>query len=167
MAQNDILKRYLDAGQDFVRELVKAGEVQREQAEKWIDDLVERNRKQGEELVNLVRREVAEQLKNLGLEDLAKRTRPAKGAAGKAAAAPKDKPVKAGPLATTGSGQPVGAKASAPAKKAPAKKAAAKKAAAPATPARGEAAALGLKKAAPKKAAAKKSATAKKTGPTA
>ena len=160
MAQNDILKRYLDAGQDFVRELVKAGEVQREQAEKWIEDLVERNRKQGEELVNLVRREVAEQLKNLGLDDLAKRTRPAKAAAAKVAPA-KDKPVKAGPLATTGGGQPVGAKASAPAKKA-AKKAAVKKAAAG-----GEAAALGLKKAAPKKAAAKKSATAKKTGPTA
>src|SRR5688500_680863 len=53
MAQSDVLKRYLDAGVAFtqmtrqraeaiVRDLVKAGEVQSDQAQQVVQDLVER-----------------------------------------------------------------------------------------------------------------------------
>ena len=85
MAQNDTLKRYLDAGMAFtqmtreraeaiVQDLVKNGEVQRKQAEHQIEQLLERSRKNTDDLVAIIRREIAAQLKNLGLEDLAKRT---------------------------------------------------------------------------------------------
>ena len=78
MAQNDRLKRYLDAGvsfsemtrsraQSIVKDLVRAGEVQREQTQEWVEELVDRSRKNREHLVGLVRREVSEQLANMGL----------------------------------------------------------------------------------------------------
>ncbi len=84
MAQNDTFKRYLDAGmaftqlsreraEEFVKDLVKAGEVRRKEAEEVVETLVERSRKNTEELVSVIRREVADQLRNLGLEDIAKR----------------------------------------------------------------------------------------------
>ena len=55
-------------------ELVSAGEVQRGQAQQWVDDLVERSRKASEDLIHLVRTEVSNQLAALGVdpEDLAK-----------------------------------------------------------------------------------------------
>ncbi len=84
MAQNDILKRYLDAGmaftqlsreraEEFVKDLVKAGDVRRKEAEEVIETLLERSRKNTEDLVAMIRSEIADQLRNLGLEDLAKR----------------------------------------------------------------------------------------------
>jgi polyhydroxyalkanoate synthesis regulator phasin len=84
MAQNDIVKRYLDAGmaftqlsrekaEEFVKDLVKQGDVRRKEAEDVIEALVERSRKNTEELVTLIRQEIADQLRNVGLEDLVKR----------------------------------------------------------------------------------------------
>lgn len=85
MAKNDNLKRYLDAGVAFtqmtreraeaiVQELVDSGELRRKEAQKRIEQLVERSQKNTDELLEIVRREVAEQLKNLGLGDIAERT---------------------------------------------------------------------------------------------
>lgn len=132
MAQNDVLKRYLDAGLNFsaltqsraealVKDLVKAGELQADQAREAVTDLLERSRKNSEKLLDTVRKEVKAQITGLGvankgdLDKLEARiagffgaaTKPAKKAAKKAAA-----------------------------KKAPAKKAAAKKTAAKKAPAR-------------------------------
>jgi polyhydroxyalkanoate synthesis regulator phasin len=84
MAQNDIFKRYLDAGmaftqvsrersEEFVKELVKQGDIRRKEAEDVIETLVERSRKNTEDLVAIIRQEVADQLRNIGLEDLVKR----------------------------------------------------------------------------------------------
>src|SRR3954452_19877812 len=78
MAQTDLLKKYLDAGLAFtqmtqqraeaiVRDLVKAGEVQAEQATQRRNDLVERSRQNTERLVEQVRREVRDQIRSLGL----------------------------------------------------------------------------------------------------
>jgi DNA topoisomerase-1 len=78
MAQSDLLKKYLDAGLAFtqmtqqraeaiVRDLVKAGEVQAEQATQRRNDLVERSRQNTEKLVEQVRREVRDQIRSLGL----------------------------------------------------------------------------------------------------
>src|SRR5436309_2922673 len=76
--QNDLLKRYLDAGMAFtqmtrsraesiVKDLVKAGEVQQKQAQKQVDDLVERSRKNTEQLVDLIRKEITAQLASVGI----------------------------------------------------------------------------------------------------
>jgi polyhydroxyalkanoate synthesis regulator phasin len=78
MAQNDMLKRYLDAGIAFtkmsrkraegiVNDLVKTGEVQREQAQERVEDLVDRSRRNTEALVELVRKELSTQLSSMGL----------------------------------------------------------------------------------------------------
>ena len=86
MAQNDMLKRYLDAGLAFtqmtqsraekiVKELVRAGEIRREQTQERVDDLVERSRKNTEAMLDLVRSEIASQLGGLGIatkEDVAR-----------------------------------------------------------------------------------------------
>lgn len=78
MAQNDVLKRYIDAGLAFtaltqaraealVKDLVKAGEVQADQAREAVADLLERSRKNSEKLLGTVRKEVRAQITNLGL----------------------------------------------------------------------------------------------------
>ena len=78
MAQSDALKKYLDAGMAFthltraraeqvVKDLVAAGELQRNQAKTAIDELLERSRKNAETLAEQVRKEVDEQLASLGL----------------------------------------------------------------------------------------------------
>lgn len=78
MAQNDILKRYIDAGLAFtvltqaraealVKDLVKAGEVQADQARDAVADLLERSRRNSEKLLDTVRKEVRSQITNLGL----------------------------------------------------------------------------------------------------
>ena len=86
MTQAETLKRYLDAGMAFtqmtrdraeaiVRELVKAGEVQREQAQQRVEELVERGRSTSDALMEMVRREITRQLSGMGLAtqlDLAK-----------------------------------------------------------------------------------------------
>jgi polyhydroxyalkanoate synthesis regulator phasin len=86
MPENDLFKRYLDAGMAFtqmtrakaeelVNQWVKAGEVQRDQAQARVDDIVDRSRKNSEQFFETVRKEVASQLAGLGLatkDDLAK-----------------------------------------------------------------------------------------------
>jgi polyhydroxyalkanoate synthesis regulator phasin len=147
MAQNDVLKRYLDAGLEFtsmtqsraealVKDLVKAGEVQADNARDAVTDLLERSRRNSEKLIETVRQEVRAQITNLGLasqSDLDKleariagffgaTTAPAKKAAKTAAkkAAPAKKAVK-----KVTAKKPAATKA--PAKKTAAKKAPAKK----------------------------------------
>lgn len=82
MAQNDLLRRYLDAGLEWtsmtraraealVRDLVEAGEVQADQARDLAGELLERSRKNTERIVDLVRQEVKEQITNLGLASTA------------------------------------------------------------------------------------------------
>ena len=78
MAQTDALKKYLEAGMAFtqltrskaeqvVKDLVAAGELQRNQAKSAIDELVERSRKNADLLAEQVRKEVDSQLSRLGL----------------------------------------------------------------------------------------------------
>ena len=78
MAQNDLLKRLLDAGmtftamtqaraEDLIRDLVRAGEVQAEQAQSVVDELVDRSRRNSERLIDAVRSEIRQQVANLGL----------------------------------------------------------------------------------------------------
>jgi polyhydroxyalkanoate synthesis regulator phasin len=135
MAQSDVLKRYIDHGLAFtsmtqtraealVKDLVKAGEVQADQARDAVTELIERSRKNSEKLIKTVRKEVKAQITSLGLASHADIDRveqrlsslfgvasaPAKKAAAKKATAKKAVAKKA------------------VAKKAPAKKAAAKKA---------------------------------------
>ena len=86
MAQNDMLKRYLDAGVAFtkmsrsraegiINDLVKAGEVQRGQAQQRVDELVDRSRRNTEQLVDMVRTELRKQLGAMGLATKADITR--------------------------------------------------------------------------------------------
>lgn len=78
MARNDVLKRYLDAGLELtgltqaraeaiVKDLVKAGEVQADQAREAVSELVDRSRRTSERLIETVRSEVREQITSLGL----------------------------------------------------------------------------------------------------
>lgn len=78
MAPNDLFKRYLDAGLELglvtqaraealVRELVKAGEVQADQARDAVADLVARSRRNSERLIDTVRTEVRSQITERGL----------------------------------------------------------------------------------------------------
>jgi polyhydroxyalkanoate synthesis regulator phasin len=142
MAQNDVFKRYLDTGLAFtaltqaraealVKDLVKAGEVQADQARDAVGDIVERSRKNSEKLLETVRREVKQQITSLGLvskADLDKAEArlasllrsPVKKAAARKPA-PKTAAAKKAPAKKT-------AAKKAPAKKAPAKKAPAAKA---------------------------------------
>ena len=145
MAETNILKRYLDAGMAFtsmtqaraeeiIKELVKTGEIQTENAQAALADLVERSRRNTEELLDQVRRDIASSAESLGLATVADLARIEKlidaVTPGKSTSKAAEKPV---------------------AKKAPAsKKATAKKAAA-------------KKTTATKKSAAKKAPTAKKT----
>src|ERR1700742_2802713 len=85
MASNERIRKYLDAGtvlgqvsrgraEEIVRELVNAGDIQRSQAQEWVDNLVERSQKSSEQILELVRHEVAVQLEKIdpkSLESLA------------------------------------------------------------------------------------------------
>ncbi len=136
MAQNPLIKRYLDAGMAFtqmtqaraeaiVSELVKAGEVQAQKTEELVTQLVERSRQNTERFLEQVRTEVRSQIAALGLatqDDIARLESRLDAASG--TKAPAKKPAK---------------------KRTAAKKPATKKAA--------------PKKASPKKAVAKKRAT--------
>jgi polyhydroxyalkanoate synthesis regulator phasin len=171
MASNERIKKYLEAGtvlgqvtraraEEIVRELVSAGDIQRGQAQEWVDNLVDRSRKTSEQVLELVRHEVSNQLSKIDapsleaiagqVADILKRSAEAGRAATHDAGKQATKTAKAARDAAkkvTPSGRK---KKKAPAKKAAAKKAPAKKAAA--------------KKAPAKKTAAKK-APAKKAGP--
>ncbi len=82
MAQSNVLKRYLDAGMAFtaitqakaealVKDLVKTGEVQTEQAQAAVTELVERSRANTEAFIEQVRQEVAASAESLGLATVA------------------------------------------------------------------------------------------------
>ena len=81
MASNERIRKYLDAGtvlgqvsrgraEEIVRELVNAGDIQRGQAQEWVDNLVERSRKTSDQVLELVRHEVATQLKPIDAKSL-------------------------------------------------------------------------------------------------
>ncbi len=83
MVNNERIKKYLDAGtvlgqvtraraEEIVRELVSAGDIQRDQAQEWVDNLVERGHKTSEQILDLVRHEVAEQLRKIDGSSLEK-----------------------------------------------------------------------------------------------
>ena len=157
MADNNLLKRLLDAGSQFtgmsqdqaeklVKEFVKVGEARRKDTEKLVQRLIERGRDATEHLVAAVQSEVSKQLGLFAsrlddvedrIEDLAERLGIAS-------------------IATKAAARVPNATAT-PATKAPAKKAASKKSPAKKAPAKKTAA----KKTAAKKTAAKK--TAKKS----
>jgi polyhydroxyalkanoate synthesis regulator phasin len=168
MAQNQLLKRYLDAGIQFsqmtqqraeaiVRDLVKAGEVQAEQTQTIVSELVERSRNNTERFVEQVQREVRNQMSvaeyvtkdvvarlQSQIDDLRRQVSGGRGSGAKQAVKKAAAPAKKVAKKTVSA-----AKKSAPAKKAATvKKTAAKKTAA--------------KKTAAKKTAAKKT-VAKKT----
>lgn len=78
MPQNDQLRRYLDAGiaftqmtrqraQAIVKDLVSTGELQRDQSQQFVDELVDRSRKNTEALLDTLRKEISEQLSALGI----------------------------------------------------------------------------------------------------
>lgn len=136
MAQNPLIKRYLDAGMAFtqmtqsraeaiVKELVKAGEVQAQRTEELVSQLVERSRKNTDKLLEVVRKEVRDQIAGLGLatkDDIArlekKLAAPSKKSASKKSTSKK-------PASKKPASKKSGTKKSAPAKK----RAAAKKSA--------------------------------------
>jgi polyhydroxyalkanoate synthesis regulator phasin len=86
MANNERIRKYLDAGsvfgqvtrgraEEIVRELVNAGDIQRSQAQEWVDTLVERSRKTSEQIIEMVRHEVSAQLSRVdgqAIENLSK-----------------------------------------------------------------------------------------------
>jgi len=100
MATQDRFQRYLEAGRAFtemtrdqaesiVKDLVKAGELQQKRAKKTVDELLDRSRKNAEELRKAVRSELQSQIGALGIatkDDLAKLERKLTGATKKAAA---------------------------------------------------------------------------------
>ena len=141
MAENDMLKRYLDAGMAFtdltrkraeaiVKDLVKAGELQREQTQDRVEEILERSRKNTERLLDLVRKEISDQLSSLGLatrDDLARLEARLTGKTATKAAAGggASTPTKAGGTSkATDPPTPAKKSAKTAAKKAPAKKAA-------------------------------------------
>ena len=78
MAGDDLFKRYLEIGasvlgmtreraESIVRDLVASGEVAKGQATKAADWLVERGRTGSEEIAEMVRREIREQMSSVGV----------------------------------------------------------------------------------------------------
>jgi polyhydroxyalkanoate synthesis regulator phasin len=167
MAQNDLLKRYIDAGLEFtqltqsraealVRDLVKAGEVQADQAREVVGDLLERSRKSSERLLETVRHEVREQITSLGLaskDDLDRIEERIASLVGAATGPAKKAATRAG--ASGRSTKKAPAKKASSTKKATARKATAKKA----TAKKATTAKRSTKKAAAKKAPATRSST--------
>ncbi|MCB0971131.1 MAG: hypothetical protein KDA97_06390 [Acidimicrobiales bacterium] len=86
MAQTNVLKKYLDAGIAFtnmtqtkaealVKDLVRTGEVQTEQAQAAVADIVERSRKNTEALIEQIRKDISSSAESLGLATIADVTR--------------------------------------------------------------------------------------------
>jgi polyhydroxyalkanoate synthesis regulator phasin len=86
MARNDAWRRYLETGmaavsmtreraERIVKDLVRAGELQQERAQKAVEELMDRSRKNSEDIAKLVRHELQQQLGALGIatkEDIAR-----------------------------------------------------------------------------------------------
>ncbi|MGQ0520198.1 MAG: hypothetical protein ACT4PX_03475 [Actinomycetota bacterium] len=77
MTDSDPLRRYVEAGlaltqltrakaEALVRDWVKAGDLQREQAQDRVEELLDRSRKGTDSLVAMIRREMAQQLSSMG-----------------------------------------------------------------------------------------------------
>jgi len=183
MAENDLLTRLLDAGMTFtaltqaraeelIRDLVRAGAVQAEQAQESVDELLARSRRNSERVLEAVRSEIDDQLGKL---DLATRAdierlvhRFADVAATLVAQVAPDRARGSSTTASSRASQPAAVTSSttASAKKAAAKKTTAKKSAAKKTTAKKTTAkkTTTAKKAAAKKAPAKKSTATKTSG---
>lgn len=100
MPQGPDWKQYLDAGVEFTEvtraqarrraeQLVREGKLARERVQAFVDDLVALSRRRTEQVAELVRREVARQVKVLGIatkDDLAALEARLAGTAKKAAA---------------------------------------------------------------------------------
>jgi polyhydroxyalkanoate synthesis regulator phasin len=157
MDQNEVFRRYLDLGsslsqvtreraEEIMRELVNLGDLRLEQAQQWVDDVLDRSRRNTEALLDLIREEVSRQLSSMSLvtkEDVSRLvTR-----LSRAPATVRKTAKKAGKKKTA-------KKAPARAKKAPARKAATKKAG---TRKKATAKRATAKKATTKRAAAKRS----------
>jgi polyhydroxyalkanoate synthesis regulator phasin len=175
MAENDLLTRLLDAGMTFtaltqaraeelIRDLVRAGAVQAEQAQESVDELLARSRRNSERVLEAVRSEIDDQLGKL---DLATRAdlerlvhRFADVAATIVAQVAPDRARGASTTASSRASAPAAVTSSsktAPAKKTPATKTAAKKSTTKKTAAKKTTA----KKTTAKKSTAKKTATKK------
>lgn len=140
MAQGDVLRRYLDTGlalgqltreraEEIVKDLVRAGDVQLGQAQEFVEDLLERSRRNAEMLAEVVRGEVRRQLAALNL---------GRGRSGPKKAAPKAVASKtAAPNKTAAPKKAAPQKTAAPKKAAPKKTAAKKTAAKKAAPGSG------------------------------
>jgi polyhydroxyalkanoate synthesis regulator phasin len=167
MAENDLLTRLLDAGMTFtaltqaraeelIRDLVRAGAVQAEQAQESVDELLARSRRNSERVLEAVRSEIDDQLGKLDLATRADLERLVHRFADVAATIV----AQVAPDRARGSSTTASSRASAPAavtsssKTAPAKKTAATKTAAKKST---------TKKTAAKKTTAKKSTTKKTT----
>jgi len=192
MPENDLFRRSLDAGvaftqltrkraEDIVRDWVRNGEVNREQATARVEELLERSRQNTDALLAMVRKEIDDRLAALNLvtrEDLAhlasrlglpgrgsKPVTTRSGRSGATGSSPKKATAAKSPAkkAATGSKSPA-KKAPAnttTAKKTTAKKTTAKKAAAP----RASSSRSGSAAQAAKLPAAKAGASSKKAGP--
>jgi polyhydroxyalkanoate synthesis regulator phasin len=191
MAENDLLTRLLDAGMTFtaltqaraeelIRDLVRAGAVQREQAQESVEELLARSRRNSERVLEAVRSEIDDQLGKLDLatrgdiERLVQRfadvaaTIFAQVAPDRARSSSTTGSARtAAPAAVTSSSSTASAKKSAtkkaPAKKSPAKKSATKKAPAKKAPAKKSATKKAPAKKSPAKKAPAKKAPAKKS----
>ena len=138
MAGDDLFKRYLEIGasvlgmtreraESIVRDLVASGEVAKGQATKAADWLVERGRTGSEELAELVRREIRQQVTALGLatrDDIARLEAEIAELRANAAAAPAPPPPAPKPRtrttkASADASKPAGASTSATARKRP------------------------------------------------
>jgi len=148
MSQIDGLKRYLEAGlaltqitraraEELVRELIQTGEVERNRAQDWVEDLMSTSRERSEAFISTVRSEVRSQLSEVGvtnLDELAKRVahilERTQAAARKAAKRTAKRPAKRAPAKKKAAAKKAAAKKAPARKKAPAKRAPAKKTAA-------------------------------------
>ena len=127
MPNDDLFKRYLEIGasmlgmtreraEGIVRDLVASGEVARNQATKAADWLVERGRAGTEELNELVRREIRQQVTALGLatrDDIARLEAQIEELRAAAAAAAGKAPAKRAPARKAAATKPAGIRRSA------------------------------------------------------
>jgi polyhydroxyalkanoate synthesis regulator phasin len=150
--------------EEIVRELVNAGDIQRSQAQEWVDTLVERSRKTSEQIIEMVRHEVSTQLSRVdgkAIENLSKQVADVlKKSADAGRRATHDATQQAGKTASAARRQ-AGKTASAARQQAEHTADRARAAAKKAVPARRHR----VKKAGTKKAASKKSAGTKKSAP--
>lgn len=174
MPKNKPLDRYVEAGKEFTEasrrcletiahDLAREGEAGREHAEDWAEELVERGRRAAEQLGDLVKREVREQIKQFNLatnQDVIKVVQHFVERTTKAAAPVMDVASRTVTATKKAARRKSGTAKKSAARKAPATKAAAKKA--PATKAAARKAPA-TKKPAAKKASVKQAAAKKTT----